>query len=130
MPRKTHPSVRSKHTRAHIRYQRHAWANKRFNRAKRIYGDYDTYPVLKDENGQIIRDNSSLDVFVHPNVVRANPRRYASFFFSRTTSEWSKNWQTYCSCLGCSKHHYDPIPRAVTDREWKDDWEDEMNELF
>lgn len=130
MPRTTHPAPKSGHSRAHVREMRDRYAAKRWRRAKN--GSHDRGLVNTAEWIEVGRwmrrdpDGDRAPVFTHPETVRQDPGSYRYIHpFSMPMNKFTRSWETYCSCLGCSGRLFDPVPRARNRHEWQREWIEE-----
>lgn len=135
MPRTTHPTPKGGHSRAHVRQQRDRWINKRWKRLKngRKGGDY---WFTDDREREQIGGSAwhrtvgpKAPEFTHPDDIQGNAAGYpfaGPFTYER--NKFSRNWETYCSCMGCSGRYFDQVPRSRTQARWQSEWEAEIND--
>jgi hypothetical protein len=131
MPRHTHPRPRRKHSRAHTRYHRDRYIEKRWRLAKRIYSDevavrYYWDPRLIGEHVDIpmrnLLDALEASIVIHPEVIRRLPRAAlwpAPWPFNLDRNRFARNPFNTCSCLLCKWDKKVEPTRAREKRGWR-----------
>jgi hypothetical protein len=109
--RKTHPRIKSKHSRTHTRYHNQRWSQKRWGQAKSRYARLHEW---------------------HPDLQRANPQEKweAHWPFTLSGNELSRNPFNLCSCWVCSYGKEDRrTERRLSKTAWKKDWAGSEDEV-
>jgi hypothetical protein len=131
MPRHTHPRPRRTHSRAHTRYHRDRYINKRWRLAKRIYSDefalkyyWDPRLVAEHDDVQMRNLLEALDatIVIHPEVIRRLPRSAAPpalWPFDLERNRFARNPFNTCSCLLCKWDKNVEPTRARDKRAWR-----------
>lgn len=133
MPRHTHPPRRVTHSRAHIRYQRDRYIERRWKQAKARHGTWDLVRGrfgLPVEPSDAVREYAEQTfqapgpvLFVHPEQARAIPAElgYAPWPFGKPRGYFARNLFCLCSCLMCSNELERIGRRSREKRLWHSD---------
>jgi hypothetical protein len=112
VPRHTHPVPSARHSRAHIRYQRERWIERRWRQAKDRYAyGWSSRPWRAAP-------------YIHPEQARelhvASGDRWPSTWpFAKPRNQFARNLFTLCSCGICQLE--EPGERARARRLWRED---------
>jgi hypothetical protein len=135
MPRKTHPDHGRGHDRAHVREAARRYGLRRWRRAKAQHGDtWTTVTWTTPDLDRGIapsrwhRTRELPPRFVHPDDARRGQDEADLWLFTRSLNEYARNFQTYCSCRGCSSHSFDDTPRSRARLAWQREWHAELED--